>query len=136
MRLLFLLFLAVSALACPAVDGGSNGEGEGEGEGEEVGPGADGDVCAFNADCGAGLRCGCEDGVCACEVGARGGGDNGVDTCLDENDCASAVCAVSAHGQRTPALGWGRSVSRSSSLSISRVTKIGKRINSWHSPNV
>jgi len=100
-RLLFLLFLAVSALACPAVDGGSNGEGEGEGEGEEVGPGADGDVCAFNADCGAGLRCGCEDGVCACEVGARGGGDNGVDTCLDENDCASAVCAEDAEGSFT-----------------------------------
>jgi hypothetical protein len=47
------------------------------------------------------LRCGCEDGFCACEEGARGAGQNGVDTCLDENDCASAVCAEDSDGTFT-----------------------------------
>jgi hypothetical protein len=71
----------------------SEGEGEGEGEGEEIGPGVVGDVCTFNADCGAGLRCGCDEATgCACEEGARGTGVSGVDTCVDGNDCATSLC--------------------------------------------
>jgi hypothetical protein len=49
-----------------------------------------------------GLRCGCseEDG-CACEAGARGTGENGVDLCDDSEDCQSAVCAEDADGTFT-----------------------------------
>jgi hypothetical protein len=72
-------------------EGGGTGEGEGEGEGD-IGPGVAGDVCSFNADCGAALRCGCVDGACACEAGARGIGQSGVDACTTGNDCASALC--------------------------------------------
>ena len=99
---LFAVFFALLPLACPSAEGaGEEGEEGEEGEGEEVGPGGDGDVCAFNADCGAGLRCGCEAGLCLCEAGVRGAGENGVDTCLDEDDCASAVCAEDAFGSFT-----------------------------------
>ncbi len=50
-------------------------------------------VCTFNRDCPADQRCGCtETDGCACEDGPRGTGVNGVDTCTDGNDCASALC--------------------------------------------
>lgn len=49
--------------------------------------------CVFNRDCPVDQRCGCtEEAGCACEDGPRGTGANGVDTCTDGNDCASALC--------------------------------------------
>jgi hypothetical protein len=54
------------------------------------GDGALGDVCSFNADCGASLRCAC-DGDCSCQPGVRGTGRLG-DPCEGGDDCASSVC--------------------------------------------
>ena len=100
-----IAWLVVSAVvvvvvggACPASTddeagggGGEVGEGEGEGEGEAGDGGVD-DGCAFNADCQASLRCGCADGACLCESGVRGAGRSGVDSCVDGNDCDTALC--------------------------------------------
>jgi hypothetical protein len=57
-----------------------------------------GEACTFNADCARDLRCGCADGVCACEAGPRGCGVNGRDTCGDSNDCATALCVEGTGG--------------------------------------
>ena len=50
-------------------------------------------TCGFNRDCPADQRCACSelDG-CFCADGARGTGENGVDTCTSGDDCASALC--------------------------------------------
>ncbi len=102
--------VGVGACGGDTTDAGSDdgdGEGEGPGEGEGEGPSQTfgsaglGDDCGFNADCGAGLRCGCEGGFCACELGERGIGQNGVDVCVDENDCGSALCVEDSQGTFT-----------------------------------
>ena len=49
-------------------------------------------ACEVNADCDRGLRCDCQDGVCACKVGMRGDGHSGVDACLSGSECGSAIC--------------------------------------------
>jgi hypothetical protein len=50
-------------------------------------------VCSFNSDCPPDRRCECtEEEGCFCLPGARGTGQNGIDTCTNGNDCASAVC--------------------------------------------
>ena len=96
-----IAWLVVSAVvvvvvvgACPASTDDEAGGGGGEvGEGEgEVGDGGVDDGCAFNADCQASLRCGCADGACLCESGVRGAGRSGVDSCVDGNDCDTALC--------------------------------------------
>lgn len=46
--------------------------------------------CIFNSDCPEDQRC--DDETDLCEVGERGTGQNGVDTCESGDDCASAVC--------------------------------------------
>ncbi len=56
------------------------------------GPGEAGAMCSFNRECQAVLRCECDNGDCACKPGARGTGENGVDTCNSGNDCSSALC--------------------------------------------
>ncbi len=60
------------------------------------GPGAADAACSFNADCQSALRCACVEGEgCTCEPGARGTGQNGVDTCngaANGADCESALC--------------------------------------------
>jgi hypothetical protein len=49
--------------------------------------------CTFNKDCPADQRCECDEATgCFCATGARGTGQNGVDTCTDGNDCASSLC--------------------------------------------
>lgn len=49
--------------------------------------------CTFNADCAVDRRCECDEVEgCFCQPGARGTGVNGVDPCVDGNDCASALC--------------------------------------------
>jgi len=55
--------------------------------------------CAFNRECRDAEHCECDevDG-CACRVGPRGTGQNGVDACVDGNDCASSVCVEDAEG--------------------------------------
>jgi len=55
------------------------------------GPGEAGAECSFNKDCQSALRCEC-DGTCACKLGSRGTGENGIDACDSGNDCLSAVC--------------------------------------------
>jgi hypothetical protein len=55
------------------------------------GPGEAGDPCSFNRDCRNALRCEC-DGTCACALGPRGTGQNGVDGCDSGNHCESSVC--------------------------------------------
>ncbi|MEO6952834.1 MAG: hypothetical protein ABI321_13600 [Polyangia bacterium] len=58
-----------------------------------AGDGGTGAVCTFNSDCVAAARCECSEAAgCACQTGVRGTGRNGVDTCTDGNDCASALC--------------------------------------------
>ncbi|TNE92757.1 MAG: hypothetical protein EP330_00645 [Deltaproteobacteria bacterium] len=52
--------------------------------------------CGFNRECPADQRCECTDGLCACSDGARGTGVNGVDSCVDGNDCASSLCVEGA----------------------------------------
>ena len=49
-------------------------------------------ACVFNRECPADQRCDCVDYECACDDGARGTGQNGVDTCTVGNDCASSLC--------------------------------------------
>lgn len=57
------------------------------------GDGGPGAVCTFNSDCVATARCECSEAAgCACQSGIRGTGRNGLDTCTDGNDCASALC--------------------------------------------
>ena len=52
-----------------------------------------GDICSFNRECQANLRCECtEVDGCACKVGVRGTGQNGVTECDSGNQCASSVC--------------------------------------------
>lgn len=61
--------------------------------------GTAGVVCAFNKDCAQGLRCECtEADGCACRMGARGTGRNGVTVCTSGNDCASSVCVEGPDG--------------------------------------
>ncbi len=58
--------------------------------GGDGGPGA---TCTLNRDCVADARCECSEAAgCACRTGVRGTGKNGLDTCTDGNDCASALC--------------------------------------------
>ena len=57
------------------------------------GPGEAGAECGFNRDCQAALRCECDESTgCACKVGARGTGQNGIDACDSGNQCASSLC--------------------------------------------
>lgn len=57
------------------------------------GPGEAGAECQFNRDCQAALRCECDESTgCACQPGARGAGQNGIDACDSGNQCASSVC--------------------------------------------
>ena len=57
------------------------------------GPDASGHECTFNRDCPESERCACElDAGCFCEVGPRGTGVVGEDTCESGNDCTSSVC--------------------------------------------
>lgn len=60
------------------------------------GPGAADASCSFNADCQSALRCACVEGEgCTCAPGARGTGQNGIDTCnggANGADCESALC--------------------------------------------
>jgi hypothetical protein len=57
------------------------------------GPGEAGAECSFNRDCQSALRCECDESTgCACKLGTRGTGQNGVDACDSGNQCASAVC--------------------------------------------
>jgi hypothetical protein len=97
---IFLLGLLLCA-CFPVIDRaegeGEDGEGEPAGEGEaNEGEGEDrlgeGETCAFNDDCQASLRCGCVEGACVCETGVRGTGQNGIDDCVDGNDCSSSLC--------------------------------------------
>jgi hypothetical protein len=62
----------------------------------DLGPGAE---CTFNRDCVAEARCACDVHTgCACELGPRGTGKNGVDPCTDGNDCASSLCVEGPGG--------------------------------------
>jgi hypothetical protein len=57
------------------------------------GPGEAGDDCFYNYDCALALRCSaCDAGYCVCEQGTRGTGQNGVDPCTGNDECASALC--------------------------------------------
>jgi hypothetical protein len=73
-------------------DGDDDSDASDDNADDEVvfGDGASGDVCSFNADCGASLRCAC-DGDCSCQPGVRGTGRLG-DPCESGDDCASSVC--------------------------------------------
>jgi len=65
-------------------------------EAGDLGPGAE---CTFNRDCVAEARCGCDlMKGCFCELGARGTGRNGVDTCTDGNGCQSSLCVEGPGG--------------------------------------
>ncbi|MBP9113254.1 MAG: hypothetical protein KBF88_10625, partial [Polyangiaceae bacterium] len=44
-----------------------------------------GAVCGFNRECASNMRCECLDGDCACAVGPRGTGKNGVTKCTSGN---------------------------------------------------
>jgi hypothetical protein len=61
----------------------------------DAGAGAD---CEFNRSCKMGLRCECTAGNCACKPGARGAGRNGIDSCVDGQDCGSSICIQPAVG--------------------------------------
>jgi hypothetical protein len=56
------------------------------------GPTKENGMCEVNADCERGLRCECQDGLCACKAGVRGEGRSGVDSCVGGNECGSAIC--------------------------------------------
>lgn len=57
------------------------------------GPGEAGIECSFNHDCQLALRCECDEKTgCSCQPGARGTGQNGIDTCDSGNQCASSLC--------------------------------------------
>jgi hypothetical protein len=109
------------ALACGAGGAGQDGgvdaagwtdagvlaaDGGGAGDGGWPDGGADGGqsslaACTFNADCIAQERCECElSSGCACRLGARGTGLQGVDGCTDGNDCATSLC-VEGHPDDT-----------------------------------
>lgn len=87
---------------CDGADGvlAPNGDGGVLDDGGSVDDAGSGDAgtssnlaCSFNDDCPAAERCECDEATgCFCRLGARGTGVNGVDTCEDGNDCASAVC--------------------------------------------
>lgn len=65
-------------------------------EAGDLGPGAE---CTYNRDCVAAARCGCDvTKGCFCELGARGTGVNGVDTCTDGNGCQSSLCVEGPGG--------------------------------------
>lgn len=60
---------------------------------------ASGLPCSFNADCPAQERCACDEiEGCACALGPRGTGINGVDTCETGDDCASSLCVEGPGG--------------------------------------
>ena len=84
----------VDALAPDASDAASGADANG--------PGNPGDICSFNADCAAALRCECNESTgCACQPGVRGTGRNGIDPCPGDNgsdDCASALCIEGPDG--------------------------------------
>lgn len=61
--------------------------------------GTAGVMCSFNRDCAQGFRCECtEADGCACRMGVRGTGTNGVTVCTSGNDCASSVCVEGPDG--------------------------------------
>lgn len=65
----------------------------GDAAAQTFGDGGVGAMCSFNRDCAMGLRCECSESAgCACAMGARGTGVNGVTRCTSGNDCASSVC--------------------------------------------
>lgn len=52
-----------------------------------------GDPCTFNRECQANLRCECTEAAgCACKVGVRGTGQNGITECDSGNQCSSSLC--------------------------------------------
>jgi hypothetical protein len=81
---------AADADAPDAIDADATSDADRVDERDANGPGAVGDTCSFNDDCQRGLRCEC-DGECACKAGTRGVKKAGA-SCVDGNDCASAVC--------------------------------------------
>lgn len=86
-----------------SVDGASSGDAgagdAGAGDGASNADGGVGATCAFNRECAQGLRCECsETDGCACRMGARGTGRNGVTVCTSGNDCASSVCVEGPDG--------------------------------------
>jgi hypothetical protein len=87
---------ASTTTTAPLAEAGADAGSEGGAEDASIvidGPGADGAMCSFNRDCHAALRCECDVSAgCACKVGARGTGRNGVDACTSGNACASSVC--------------------------------------------
>jgi hypothetical protein len=54
--------------------------------------------CTFNRECPSTERCECNNGDCACRVGARGTGQNGVTSCEAGNDCESSLCVEGQGG--------------------------------------
>lgn len=96
---LFAALLCAPLLACtpnpPAEDAGPTDAGS---ETEDAGTSSN-LPCSFNDDCPAAERCECDEAEgCFCRIGARGTGANGVDTCVDGNDCASALCLEGQDG--------------------------------------
>ncbi len=63
------------------------------------GPKKEGAECSFNRECQAALRCECsETAGCACRLGTRGTGRNGVDACDAGEGCRSSVCVEGPPG--------------------------------------
>lgn len=54
--------------------------------------------CNFNDDCADGRRCDCRLDGCTCEIGPRGTGKSGVDSCSSGYDCISGVCVEGTSG--------------------------------------
>lgn len=78
--------------ATPGTDGGvQDAKADAKAVRDANGPGEAGDDCVFNHDCQLALRCECN-GSCACQPGARGTGQNGIDTCDAGEQCASSLC--------------------------------------------
>src|SRR5690606_18007756 len=96
------LFLLSSLVGCDddpdetdaGTDGGDTDAGTPDAGTPDAGDRGDAGMieCVFNSDCPADQRCECADEMCFCQVGERGTGQNGIDTCTDGNDCGSSVC--------------------------------------------
>jgi hypothetical protein len=98
-RAVLVVHVVAALAACAPASNEGEGEDVAEGEGEGDACPVDGEgvltlgeACTFNADCARDLRCECVDGACACQAGTRGCGANGVDECVDGNDCVTALC--------------------------------------------
>ncbi|RZO47799.1 MAG: hypothetical protein EVA89_38655 [Sandaracinaceae bacterium] len=83
----------------PTMDAGPSDSGVAEDAAVIGSDAAEGAVCGFNRDCRADQRCECDEATgCFCMMGVRGTGQVGVDRCVDENDCASALCVEGPGG--------------------------------------